>query len=191
MTIKIPHSLIYQPNLSFKKKRTHLKNTKKEIITFNNFNAKDSFKKSWIVSWVSLNKTATWECQLNSLNFIKVLVWSLLKTFLNNKKIPLTPPLYHQGDFVTSFKQKAELFISFFGRNFSLIQNDSKLPSHLHCKTDKRLLTANNYISKLLQSLDPNIAHGHDRISFRMLQLCVNSICKTLELIFKQEKKRM
>ena len=39
--------------------------------------------------------------------------WSLLKTFLNNKKIPLIPPLYHQGDFITNFKIKAELFNSF------------------------------------------------------------------------------
>ena len=35
--------------------------------------------------------------------------WSLLKTFLNNKNIPLIPPLYHQGDFVTNLKVKAAL----------------------------------------------------------------------------------
>ena len=55
--------------------------------------------------------------------------WSWLKTFLNNKKIPLIPPLYHQGDFVTNFKVKAELFNSFLASQCSLIKNDSKLPS--------------------------------------------------------------
>ena len=37
-----------------------------------------------------------------------------------------------------------------------------------------------------MQNLDPNKAHGHDKISICMLQLCGNSICKPLELIFKQ-----
>ena len=41
-------------------------------------------------------------------------------------------------------------------------------------------------IPKILENLDVNKAHGHDKISIRMLQLCGNSICKPLELIFKQ-----
>ena len=40
--------------------------------------------------------------------------WPLLKNFLNNKKIPIIPPLYHKNEFVTDFKKKAELFNSFF-----------------------------------------------------------------------------
>ena len=115
--------------------------------------------------------------------------WSLLKTFLNNRKIPVIPPLYHEGDFVTNFKKTTELFNSFFASQCSLISNDGKLLSHLNYKTDYRLLTVNfsiDDIAKILQNLDPNKAHGHDKISIRMLQLCVNSICKPLELIFKQ-----
>ena len=113
--------------------------------------------------------------------------WSLLKTFLNNKKIPLIPPLYHQGDFITNFRRKAELFNSFFASQCSLIKNDSKLPSYLYYKTDNRLSAVNfsiDDITKILQNLDPNKAHGHDKISIRMLQLCGNSICKPLKLIF-------
>ena len=41
-------------------------------------------------------------------------------------------------------------------------------------------------IPKILENLDVNKAHGHDKISIRMLQLCGNSICKPLKLIFKQ-----
>ena len=118
--------------------------------------------------------------------------WSLLKTFLNNKKIPLIPPLYHQGGFITNFKVKAELFNSFFASQCSLIKNDSKLPSYLNYKTENRLSTVNfsiDDIAKILQNLDPNKAHGHDKISIRMLQLCVNSICKSLEFIFQQAMK--
>ena len=39
---------------------------------------------------------------------------SILKTFLNNKKIPCIPPLLHDGKFITNFKQKVETFNSFF-----------------------------------------------------------------------------
>ena len=70
-----------------------------------------------------------------------------------------------------------------------MIKNDSKLPSHLNYKIDNCLLTVNfsiDDIAKILQNLDPNKVHGHDRISIRMPQLCGNSICKPLELIFQQ-----
>ena len=40
--------------------------------------------------------------------------WSMLTSFLNNKKIPLFPPLFHENCFITNFKEKAQLFNSFF-----------------------------------------------------------------------------
>ena len=40
--------------------------------------------------------------------------WSILKSFLNNKKIPLILPLFYENCFITNFKEKAELFNSFF-----------------------------------------------------------------------------
>ena len=36
--------------------------------------------------------------------------WSILKSFLNNKKIHLIPPLFYENRFITNFKEKAELF---------------------------------------------------------------------------------
>ena len=39
--------------------------------------------------------------------------WSILKTFLNNKKIPCIPPLFHENKFITELKEKAELFNQF------------------------------------------------------------------------------
>ena len=42
--------------------------------------------------------------------------WSILKTFLNNKKISCIPPLLHQNKSAINFKDKAEMF-----NNFSLI----------------------------------------------------------------------
>ena len=46
-------------------------------------------------------------------------------------------------------------------------------------------MTADN-IEKIIVSLNPNKAHGHDNISIRMLKTCGDTICKPLELIFKQ-----
>ena len=112
--------------------------------------------------------------------------WSLLKIFLNNKKIPIIPPLYHNNEFVIDFKKKAELFNSFFADQCSLINNSSELPSKLEYLTQSRLSSvtfSKDDIEKLIQNLDPNKAHGHDQISIRMLKLCSNSICKPLEII--------
>ena len=71
------------------------------------------------------------------------------------------------------------------------IKNGSKLPSYLNYKTDNGLSTGNfsiDDIAKILQNLDPSKAHGHDKISIRILQLCGESIYKPLELIFQQAK---
>ena len=54
--------------------------------------------------------------------------WSILKTFLNNKKIPCIPLLLHQGKFVTDFKEKANIFDNFFANQCSIVSNNSELP---------------------------------------------------------------
>ena len=49
-----------------------------------------------------------------------------------------------------------------------MIKNDNKYPSHFHHKTDNRLLTVNfsiDGIAKIVQTLDPNKATGHGKIS--------------------------
>ena len=40
-------------------------------------------------------------------------------------------------------------------------------------------------ITRIITSLDPNKAHGHDEISICMLKLCVASISKLLSLLLK------
>ena len=115
--------------------------------------------------------------------------WSILKSFLNNKKIPLIPPLFYENCFITNFKEKAELFNSFFADQCSLMSNASKLPSNFTLYTDNRLSTvtfSQDDIGKIIQNLNPNKAHGHDNISIRMLKICGSSIYGPLELIFKE-----
>ena len=65
----------------------------------------------------------------------------------------------------------------------------SKRPINLRYITDKILRTINFAIDnteKVIVCLNPNKTHGDDNISIRMLKICGNTICKPLELIFKQ-----
>ena len=113
--------------------------------------------------------------------------WSILKSLLNNKKIPCIPPLFHKNKYVTDFKKRAELFNCFFTKQCSIINNTSELPPNICKKTDKSISTltfTSDDIAAFIQNLDPNKAHGHDMLSICMLKLCGKSICKPLDLIF-------
>ena len=44
---------------------------------------------------------------------------SILKTFLNNKKIPMILPLFHNNKLVIDFREKAELFNTIFAQQFT------------------------------------------------------------------------
>ena len=52
---------------------------------------------------------------------------SLSNCFLNNKKIPLITPLFHENKFMTDFKEKTELFNAFIAKQCSLIKNRNSL----------------------------------------------------------------
>ena len=113
--------------------------------------------------------------------------WSILKSFLIGKKIPCIPPLFENNEYITDFKKKAELFNSFFANQCSLINNNSQLPRTLSYKTNERLYSikiTDDDILKIIAKLDPNKAHGHDKMSIRMIKICSTSICKPLRLIF-------
>ena len=103
------------------------------------------------------------------------------------KKISCIPPLFENNECITDFKKKAELFNSFFANQCSLINNNSQLPRTLSYKTNERLYSikiTNDDILKIIAKLDPNKAHGHDKMSIRMTKICSTSICKPLRLIF-------
>ena len=118
--------------------------------------------------------------------------WSILKSFVNDKKVPIIPPLYHNGNFITDFCQKAELFNSFFVEQCSILLNSSKLPTNLAPRTDQSLTSVHfsqDDILKIIQNLNPNKAYGPDKISIRMIKICGKLLCKPLEIIFPVYKK--
>ena len=64
----------------------------------------------------------------------------MLKTFLNDKKIPCSPPLLHDDKFIKNFLKRLKYFF-FFAKQCSVINTNSVLPSVLSNKTDKLLST--------------------------------------------------
>ena len=114
--------------------------------------------------------------------------WSILKTFLNDKKTPCIPPLLHQDKFVTDFKEEANIFNNFFANQCSIVSNNSELSVILTEKTHESLSTIDfptDDILKSIRNLNPNKSHGHDMISIWMTKICDTSICRPLKLIFQ------
>ena len=111
-----------------------------------------------------------------------------MKSLLTGKKVPCIPPIFHDNKFITDFREKAELFNSFFANQCSLITNTSALPTNCESFLDKSLSNisfTDKDIGKIIKCLDPNKAHGHDIMSMRMLTICGDSNYKPLRLIFR------
>ena len=117
----------------------------------------------------SINRIAN---KLNNTQKNSKSYWSLLKVFLNNEKIPLIPPLFHENR-----------------KQGSLITNNSKLSKSPSYLTDKRLSTITfsaEDIGKIIRSINSNKTQGHDNLSIRMLKLCSDAICELLHMNFNQ-----
>ena len=113
--------------------------------------------------------------------------WSTINKFLSNKKIPFILPILVNGELVSDFKQKANIFNDHFASLCTPIKNSSKLPSFSH-KTEKRLTlfdTKDDDILLIIKNVNVNKAHGWDQLSIRMIKACVYSISLPLKLIFK------
>ena len=114
--------------------------------------------------------------------------WSISKTLLNNKKIPCIPPIYHDNNYITDFREKVHIFNDFFAKQCTLVENNSKLPTNSFKRTNTLLSTISftkDDIAKIIENLNPNKARGFVIISIRMLKICGNSMLKPLEPIFK------
>ena len=101
-----------------------------------------------------------------------------MKTFLNKKEIPCIPPIYHNNNFITDFKKKAEIFNSFFARQCTIVKNTSQLLTDSLKRTNNCLSTipfTKDDIAKIIKNLDPNKTHGHDIISICMSKICGES----------------
>ena len=114
--------------------------------------------------------------KLNYPNSTPKTYWSILKSLVNGKKIPLITPILVKDQLVTNFLEKTNLFNKFFTQQCNTVENDTTLPNDLVFETTERISSfgnSNGGIANIIRSLDPNKAHGHDGISIRMLKLCL------------------
>ena len=86
--------------------------------------------------------------------------WSILETFLNDKKILCIPPVFHDNKFVIDFREEAKLFNTIFAEQMTLQKNNSELLKNL-LVTEKRrsnVQISNENMIKIINNLDPNKA---------------------------------
>ena len=81
---------------------------------------------------------AKMSAKLDNPKSIRKTYWSITNTFLNNEKIPIIPPILVNGELVSDFKQKANIFNNHFASLCTPIKNGSKLPNFSY-KTEKSL----------------------------------------------------
>ena len=111
-----------------------------------------------------------------------------IEKYSNNKKIPVTPPIFHDNKFITDFKQKAEIFNSHFSKKCTPLIDNSKIPLECPRKSNESLSSIAfemNDIEKIIKNLDPDKSHGHNMLSVCNLKLCGEFIYKPLNLILK------
>ena len=105
--------------------------------------------------------------------------WSMLNTSLNKKKVPIIFPLFHENEFVTDFKKKAELFNSFFAKqrssNSSFIFFTKRFYTHKkHKNAHKRTKTKKVVLNALKKHLRGKIV-TYSLISVFMLFMCIKT----------------
>ena len=110
---------------------------------------------------------------------------SILETFLNNKKIHVIPSILHENEFITDFKQKAEIFNSHFSKQCILLKKSSIISSECPKQLNGCLSSITFETNDITKDIDPNKCQGHEILSTRMLTLCGQSIYKPLNLVFK------
>ena len=49
------------------------------------------------------------------------------------------PPIYHDNNYITDFKEKAQIFNNFFTKQCTLVENTSKLPIDSFKRTNNLL----------------------------------------------------
>ena len=104
--------------------------------------------------------------------------WSIINKFLSNKKTPIIPPVLVNGELVSDFEQKANLFNNYFASQCTLIKDGSKLPNFSY-KTEKILISfdiKDGDILPVTKNLNVDKAHGLDQLSIRMIKLVVTQL---------------
>ena len=112
--------------------------------------------------------------------------WFILNWILNNKKTPSILPIFHNGKVISDFKEKTNLFNSFFVSQCTLVSNSSVLSDinfHTNARPNSLSITEKDILA-IIKSLDPNKSHGWDNISIEMIKMCGETLALPLKMIF-------
>ena len=118
--------------------------------------------------------------------------WSIIKTFCNEKQIPLILLLLIDNMFVTDIQTKVNIFNKFFTEQCTPLKNSSVLPVNQIILTQSRLNSIyfnKEEVLKIIRALNIHKAHSHDDISIRMIKICDKSLLKPLILLFRNSTK--
>lgn len=99
---------------------------------------------------------------------------------LNGRKIHCISQRFHDKKFITCFREKSEIFKSFFAKQRQFIDHGSTLPSHFPLITDKLLSDFNlsiEDIKKIISKLESIRARHGGMISIHIFKLFDKSIC--------------
>ena len=108
----------------------------------------------------------------------------------NEKKIPVIPPPFHNNNFISNLKEKSEVFIEHFPKQFFDTQQKSidtkqeyfQFYTSAHKSLSLFQFSANE-IKGIINKLAPKKARGH-MITIRMIYLRLDSLYKPLDIIF-------
>ena len=108
--------------------------------------------------------------KLNNHNSCAKTYWSILKSFHNDTKVPLIPPLLVNNKTVSDFTKKTNLFNDFFAIQCTPLTNSNNLPPTRYFKTHLRLNSISfekEDILKIIRNL--NVNKALDDICIQML----------------------
>ena len=109
-----------------------------------------------------------------------------MDNFLHNTKIPIISPVLVNGELISGFHKKADLFKDHFASQCTPTKNTSKLPN-FNYKTNERLTSVdiNKYdIPIFMKNINVDNAHGWDNLSIMMIKISGKSKDPSLKLIF-------
>ena len=104
--------------------------------------------------------------------------WSILNIFLGNKKIPIIPPLFDNGEIVADYLSKAEIFNDFFASQCTPFDETDVVPC-LQLRTQLKLssvIYSKEKIVNIIRALDPSKSSGYDGLSPQMIKVCDSSM---------------
>ena len=114
--------------------------------------------------------------------------WSAYKRLSNKKKITNIPPIYENGKYISSFKEKSSIFNKYFALQCQPFDIASSLPvfTPLTSNSLSDISFSHAQIVAIIKKLDSKKANGFDSITAAMLKVCPDEVAIPLFLIFKK-----